>query len=67
MDEPVIIAKTYDLALYLIPQIAKFPRQQKYTLGERLELMVLDFFIPPHRGALCSRKRTPPQAGEPVA
>lgn len=43
MDEPLIITKAYDLILYLVPQVAKFPRQQRYTLGERLESMVLDF------------------------
>lgn len=42
MDEPLIITKAYDLALYLIPQVAKFPKQQRYTLGERLESMTLD-------------------------
>ncbi len=35
MDEPLIITKVYDLALYLIPQVGKFPKQQRYTLGER--------------------------------
>ena len=44
MDEPLIIIKVYDLVLYLIPQIAKLPRQQRYTLGERIESMTLDFF-----------------------
>lgn len=43
MDEPLIITKAYDLILYLFPQIAKFPRQQRYSLGERIESMTLDF------------------------
>lgn len=43
MDEPLIITKAYDLILYLVPQVAKFPRQQRYTLGERLESTMLDF------------------------
>src|SRR3989338_6540356 len=42
MDEPLIITKAYDFLLYLIPQISKFPRQQRYTLGERLESMTLN-------------------------
>lgn len=43
MDELPIITKAYDLILYLFPQISKFPRQQRYSLGERLESMALDF------------------------
>ncbi|HCU23721.1 MAG TPA: hypothetical protein DF383_01790, partial [Deltaproteobacteria bacterium] len=37
-DTPQIITKVYDLLLYLIPKISKFPRSQRYLLGERLEL-----------------------------
>ena len=43
MDEPLIITGAYDLILYLVPHVVKFPKQQRYTLGERLENMVLDF------------------------
>lgn len=39
---PQIITKIYDLLLYLIPQISKFPRSQKYLLGDRLEIIILD-------------------------
>lgn len=42
MDTPQIITKIYDLLLYLIPQISKFPRSQKYLLGDRLETICLD-------------------------
>ena len=28
--------------LYLLPQIAKFPRSERYLLGERLELLCFD-------------------------
>ncbi len=38
-----IITKTYDLLLYLIPQLAKFPRDQKFLLGDRIETLMLDF------------------------
>ena len=34
---PQVIAKFYDFLLYLIPQVAKFPRSERYLLGERLE------------------------------
>lgn len=41
-DTPQIITKLYDLLLYLIPQVSKFPRSQRYLLGERLESTSLD-------------------------
>jgi hypothetical protein len=35
---PQIITKMYDFLLYLIPQVSKFPRSQRYLVGERLEI-----------------------------
>lgn len=34
----------YDFLLYLIPQISKFPRSERYLLGERLEQAAFDVF-----------------------
>lgn len=45
MEEPIIITKAYDLMLYLVPQISKFPKPQKYSLGEKLEIMSFDFLM----------------------
>lgn len=45
MNEPLIITKVYDLILYLIPQVAKFPRQQRYSLGEKIESTVLELLL----------------------
>ena len=36
------ITKTYDLVLWLLPHIAKFPREHRFTLGNRLEEGVLE-------------------------
>lgn len=41
-ETPQIITRIYDLLLYLIPQISKFPRSQRYLLGDRLETIALD-------------------------
>ena len=41
-NTPQIIIKVYDFLIYLIPQIEKFPRSQRYLLGERLELLSFD-------------------------
>ena len=48
MGELPVIAKTYDLLKYLIPQLAKYPKDQRYLLGQRLEdqaLNLLEDFI----------------------
>ncbi len=37
-----ILTKLEDLLLYLIPQLSKFPRDQKFVLGYRIETKVLD-------------------------
>ena len=39
---PQIITKVYDFLLYLVPQISKFPRSERYLLGERLETSSFD-------------------------
>lgn len=41
-DTLQIITKVYDLLLYVVPQISKIPRSQKYVLGDRLESIILD-------------------------
>ncbi len=40
--EENIINKTYDFLLYLIPQIEKFPRSQKFLIADRIETNILD-------------------------
>jgi hypothetical protein len=37
MEGPKVITSTYDLIEWAIPHIAEFPRNQRYTLGERVE------------------------------
>jgi len=40
--EPVVIAKLYDLILWTIPHLEKFPRNHKFTIGDRIETLLLD-------------------------
>ena len=43
-----VIKKTYDLLLYIIPQLEKLPRTQKFLLADRIEtriLEILEMFI----------------------
>jgi len=32
-----VVTKTYDFLLWLLPHLAKFPREHRFTLGDRLE------------------------------
>ena len=36
------ITKTYDLLKWLLPIISRFPKDKRYTLGQRLEKKLLD-------------------------
>ena len=38
------LTKTYDLMLWLFPQIGKFPRDYRYILGSRIENGLLDVY-----------------------
>jgi hypothetical protein len=37
-----ILTLTYDFLVYLIPELSKFPRDQKFLLADRIESLVLD-------------------------
>lgn len=37
-----ILTKLHDLLLYLIPQLNKFPRDQKFVLGDRIQTKLLE-------------------------
>ncbi|MCX5750006.1 MAG: diversity-generating retroelement protein Avd [Candidatus Saganbacteria bacterium] len=37
MEGPKVITLAYDFIKWAIPHIVKFPRNQRYTLGERVE------------------------------
>jgi hypothetical protein len=36
------ITKLYDYLLWMIPQLEKFPRRQKFLIGDRIETLMLD-------------------------
>jgi hypothetical protein len=40
-NELSVIVRAYDLILWLIPAIDKFPRPRKFTLGDRMEVLAL--------------------------
>lgn len=56
-----ILTLTYDFLLYLIPQLAKYPRDQKFLLADRMQTLtheVLDDFITAYYSAFSNEKVT---------
>ena len=43
MNESPLFVRTYDLLLWLIPQVQKFPRAHRFGLAERVQRAALDF------------------------
>lgn len=57
-EKETIITKTYDLLKYSIPILSRFPRDQKFLLGDQFQKLltdILDAFIE----AYYSRKKLP--------
>ncbi|NUO78723.1 four helix bundle protein [candidate division KSB1 bacterium] len=43
MKEPAtILSQMYDFLLYLVPQLSKFPRDHKFMLGDRTQVLAHD-------------------------
>ena len=41
-EELPVILESYELTAWLLPKINKFPRDQKFLLGDRMQTTVLD-------------------------
>ncbi len=52
------ITKLYDLILWIIPKLEKFPRNQKFLLGDRIEQSMLDILDCLIEAAYTSKKTT---------
>jgi len=37
-----VLTKLHDLLVYLVPQLSRFPRDQKFVLGDRIEVKLLE-------------------------
>ncbi len=44
MTESPIFVKTYDLLLWLLPHTRKFPKDQRFSMAQRLEKTGFDFY-----------------------
>lgn len=39
---PVIVQKLYDVLLWVTPLVSKFPKDKRYTIGNRMESLLID-------------------------
>jgi len=37
-----VLSKLQDLLVYIVPQLSRFPRDQKFVLGDRIEVKLLE-------------------------
>ena len=44
-DAPVAVGKAYDFVLWLLPKVENFPRNHRFTVGERLTTHGLDLLM----------------------
>ena len=44
-EPPVVVLKTYDLTLWLIPKVENLPRTYRFTIGDRMVNLVLDLLL----------------------
>ncbi len=42
ITHPVVVQKLYDILVWISPIIAKFPKDKRYTFGQRMEELLLD-------------------------
>ncbi len=53
------ITKLYDFLLWMIPKLEKFPRSQRFVLGDRIETLMLDILELLLDAASSKQKRQP--------
>ena len=41
-NHPAVVQKLYDVLLWVSPIVAKFPKDKRYTVGQRMESLLLD-------------------------
>ena len=54
---PVVVQKTYEFVLWLLPKVESFPRSYRFTVGERLTGAGLDLLTTLVEAAYSSQKK----------
>ena len=64
-NEPRVVSKSYDLALWILPHVAKMPRDHRFTPGERIGSSAVAFLE--HLGQANYTQRREPYCSKPSA
>lgn len=56
VDQPVVVVKTYDFTLWLLPKVEKFSRAYRFSVGDRLVSHGLDLLLSLVEAAYSSNK-----------
>ena len=56
LDQPVVVVKTYDFTLWLLPKVEKFSRAYRFSVGDRLVSHGLDLLLSLVEAAYSSNK-----------
>ncbi len=54
-----IVQKSYELALWLLPKVERFPRSYRFTVGDRITAASLDLMAALVEAAYASRRDAP--------
>ncbi len=54
-----IIQKAYDLSLWLLPKVERFPRTYRFTIGDRITTTMLDLLTALVEAAYASKRELP--------
>ena len=57
-EPAIVVGKAYDLVLWLLPKVEKFPRSYRFSVGDRLVSNSLDLLMVLVEAAYSSDKRT---------
>ena len=56
MEPAIVVGKAYDFALWVLPKVERFPRSQRFTVGDRLIAATLDLLLALVEAAYARRK-----------
>ena len=58
-EKETVLTLTYDLLLYATPQVGKYPRSHKFTLGDRIQSGMLSLMALAFWGTGCTLATVP--------
>ena len=59
-----VVQKSYELALWLLPKVERFPRSYRFTVGDRITAATLDLMAALVEAAYAARRDVPLQRAQ---